>query len=414
MRSLAVTLFLIATSLIASAKNSYLFVWSGDDAKKASDFLAVLDADPSSPKYGQPVASVEVPGPGGTPHHTELEMPGGGFLLANAFEAGRTVLFDVRDPLHPAVATTFGDLDGYMHPHTYVRLANGDALATFQYHGGHGPKADGGGLVEFDSRGQFVRAGSAMDPSAKNELIRPYSLVVVPGLDRVVSTNTSMHFRDEAETRTIQVWQLSNLKLMKTIMLPDGPRKSQMLPGEPHLAADGKSVFVHTFSCGLYEVTGLEKSDPSVRQLTTFEGERCGVPLRLGHYWIQTLFSSHALAAYDISDLNHIHEVSRVTFDEKQKPHWIAADPSGRRIVLNSGEYGEHRIYMVNFDPKTGALTLDTRFRDPGSDKPGVSMDGKTWPHGFKGDAYPHGTVFSRSAPPSRKPPLVETTKNGE
>src|SRR5215472_1004370 len=162
MRPLAATLFLIVSSLIAQAqKNSYLFVWSGDDAKKASDFLAVLDADPSSPKYGQPVASVEVPGPSGTPHHTELEMPGGGFLLANAFEAGRTVLFDVRDPLHPAVATIFGDLGGYMHPHTYVRLAGGNVLATFQYHGGHDSKSDAGGLLEFNDRGHLVRAGSA-------------------------------------------------------------------------------------------------------------------------------------------------------------------------------------------------------------------------------------------------------------
>ncbi|HXZ31644.1 MAG TPA: hypothetical protein VEH30_05135 [Terriglobales bacterium] len=52
---------------------------------------------------------------------------------------------------------------------------------------------------------------------------------------------------------------------------------------------------------------------------------------------------------------------------------------------------------MVNFDPQAGALTLDSRFRDAGSDRAGVSMDGKSWPHGFKGDAYPHGTVFSRA-----------------
>jgi hypothetical protein len=132
--------------------------------------------------------------------------------------------------------------------------------------------------------------------------------------------------------------------------------------------------------------------------LKTFDGEVCAVPLRIGHYWVQTLFSAHALAAYDISDLGQVHEVSRVTFDEKQTPHWISADEDGRRIVLNSGEYGEHRIFMVNFDPQTGSLTLDTRFRDAGSERPGVSMDGKSWPHGFHGDAYPHGTVFSRSA----------------
>jgi hypothetical protein len=414
MRTLGLALFLaLAVTLSSAQKNSYLFVWSGDDAKKASDFLAVLDADPASPHYGQVVSSVAVPGPTGTPHHTELEMPEGGLLLANAFEAGRTVLFDLHDPLHPSFVTTFGDLDDYMHPHTYVRLADGSVLATFQYHGGHDPKSDGGGLLEFSDRGHLLRSGSAMDPAAKSELIRPYSLVVVPALDRVLSTNTSMHFQNESSTRTIQLWQLSNLKLLKTIVLPPGNHGTEQLPGEPHLLSDGKTVLVHTFSCGLYEVTGLDKSEPSVRQVTTFEGKFCGVPLRLGHYWIQTLSTVHALVACDISDLNHIREVSRVTFDEKQKPHWIAADPTGRRIVLNSGEYGEHRLYMVNFDPQTGALTLDTHFRDPGSDKPGVSMDGKSWPHGFKGDAYPHGTVFSRTAPANHKPPVVETTKNG-
>ena len=75
---------------------------------------------------------------------------------------------------------------------------NGDVLATFQYHGGHDPKSDGGGLVEFDEKGKLVRDSSAMDPAARNELIRPYSLVVVPSLDRVVSTNTSMHFKNDA------------------------------------------------------------------------------------------------------------------------------------------------------------------------------------------------------------------------
>jgi hypothetical protein len=386
--------------------NSYLFVWAGDDAKKSSDFLAVLDADPKSPHYGQTVASVAVPGPSGTPHHTESQMPDDGFLLANAFESGRTMLFDLHDPLHPSLATSFGDLDGYMHPHTYIRLPNGPVLATFQYHGGHDPKSDGGGLVEFDERGHVIRSGSAMDPAAKAELIRPYSLVALPALNRIVSTNSSMHFKSDGETRTVQLWRLSDLKLLRTIVLPAGPRGTeQEAPGEPLLLTDGKTVLIHTFSCGLYQLNGIDSDHPSVQHLKTFDGEECGVPLRIGHYWVQTLSSVHALAAYDISDPAHIREVSRVTLDEKQKPHWISADADNRRIVLNSGEYGEHRLFMINFDPQTGALTLDDHFRDPGSDKAGVSMDGKSWPHGFKGDAYPHGTVFSRSPVAPQPPP---------
>jgi hypothetical protein len=145
-------------------------------------------------------------------------------------------------------------------------------------------------------------------------------------------------------------------------------------------------------------LTGIATDEPSARLLKTFDGDQADVPLLIGHYWIQSLSSVHALAAYDISDLDHLREVSRLSFDEKQKPHWISADESGRRIVVNSGEYGEHRLFMVNFDPQTGALALDGRFRDAGSERAGVSMDGKSWPHGFKGDAYPHGTVFSRGA----------------
>ncbi|HXM19808.1 MAG TPA: hypothetical protein VN948_00910 [Terriglobales bacterium] len=335
--------------------NSYLFVWAGDDAKKSSDFLAVLDADSKSPHYGQVVASVAVPGPTGTPHHTEMEMPEDGFLLANAFESGRTMLFDLRQPLHPSLVASFGDLDGYMHPHTYVRLSDDHILATFQYHGGHEPKSDGGGLVEFDERGHFMRSSSAMDPAAKGELIRPYSLVVVPALDRIVSTNTSMHFKSDGETRTVQVWRLSDLKLLRTLVLPPGPRGTeQQAPGEPRLLADGKTVLVHTFGGGLYELDGIATDHPSVRHLKTFDGTQADVPLQISHYWIQTLSSVHALATYDISDLAHLREVSRLTFDDTQKPHWISADEDGRRIVLNSGEYGDHRLFIVNFDPQNG------------------------------------------------------------
>lgn len=405
MRNLRCLVLLLFCAIGGHAQsNSYLFVWAGDDSKKTSDFLAVLDADPKSPHYGQTVASVAVPGPSGIPHHTEAIMPADNFLLADAFESGRTELFDLHDPLHPSLATSFGDLDGYMHPHTYIRLPNNNVLATFQYRGGHDPKSDGGGIVEFEERGRVIRSGSAMDSAAKPELIRPYSLVAVPALDRVVSTNSSMHFKTDGETRTLQVWRLSDLKLLKTLVLPPGPRGTeQQSPGEPELLDDGKTVLVHTFLCGLYQLDGIETAKPTIHHLKTFDGEICAVPLRIGHYWVQTLFSAHAVAAYDISDLAHIREVSRITFDEKQKPHWISVDSNNRRIILNSGEYGEHRLFMINFDPRTGTLTLDKSFRDPGSDQAGVSMDGKSWPHGFKGDAYPHGTVFARSAAVSQK-----------
>ena len=403
MRHVCCAILLLCCATITLAQDtSYLFIWAGDDTKAGSDFLAVLDATPASPHYGRTVASVTVPGPTGTPHHTELEMPPGGFLWANAFGSGRSMLFDLREPLRPTLVTSFGDLDGYTHPHTYVRLPNGNVLATFQYRGAHGPKADGGGLVEVTPRGQLIRSSSAMDPGAAGELIRPYSLVVVPALDRVVTTNTAMH-EEDGNGRTVQLWRLPDLKLLRTLALPPGPGGSEHLnPGELKLLPDGRTILVHTFSCGLYELNGLEDDQLSARHRRTFDGVECAVPLRIGRFWVQTLTTARALASFDVSDLSRIREVSRLTFDDKQKPHWISAAEDGRRIVLNSGEYGDHRLFIANFDLESGALALDTRFRDPDSDRPGVSMDGKSWPHGFRGDAYAHGAVFSRQAAPSK------------
>jgi len=393
---LCVLISLLCVAATSAQKGTFLFIWAGDDAKAGSDFLAVLDADPDSPQYGRAVASVAVPGPSGGPHHTELEMPAGGFLMANAFGSGRSFIFDLREPLRPQLAGSFAEFDGFMHPHTYVRLPNGNVMATFQYRGAHGPQAQGGGLVEVTPRGGLVRSASAVDASAKKELIRPYSLLVLPSADRIVSTNTAMHEAD-GNSRTVQIWRLSDLKLLRTLALPPGPKGDEhQNPGEIKLLADGKTVMVHTFSCGLYQLDGAETDQPQVRHRRTFEGKDCAVPLRIGAFWVQTLQSAHALASYDLTDPSNIKEVSRITFDDKQKPHWIAADESGRRIVMNSGEYGEHRLFIVNFDPKSGALQIDERFRDPGSNRPGISMDGKTWPHGFKGDAYAHGAVFSR------------------
>ena len=77
MRHLLVTI-LAAAALACSAPapvGSYLFVWVGDRDRKASDFLGVIDANPSSPKYGAIVASLATGESGSLPHHTEQEMP---------------------------------------------------------------------------------------------------------------------------------------------------------------------------------------------------------------------------------------------------------------------------------------------------------------------------------------------------
>lgn len=53
-----------------------------------------------------------------------------------------------------------------------------------------------GGLVEIDDEGKVVRASSNADPSFQDALLTPYGLVILPEIDRIVSTNSSMHQED--------------------------------------------------------------------------------------------------------------------------------------------------------------------------------------------------------------------------
>jgi hypothetical protein len=394
---------------------SYLFIWAGDSAGKASDFLAVIDATPTSPRYGEVVASIPTGVAGAHPHHTEGEMPANGHLLANGFHAGRTWLFDLTNPLTPKILTSFGDLGGYSHPHTYVRTAKGHVLATFQYQaipgdtdmhqtGGTMSMSDPiehttGGIVEMDERGRLIRSGDARDASIDQKHIYPYSVLPMPKMNRAVSTTTDMNEADTlATSEWVQLWRLSDLKLLESIALKPGPRGNEnRYTGEPRLLPDGKSVYIHTFNCGLYLLRDIDRPRPAATFVMAFEGANCGVPLLAGHYWIQPVPEAHALLSMDITDPMHPREVSRVKLDDDEWPHWISMDHAGRRVVMNSGGYGKtDRVYVVNFNPANGDLKLDDKFRDKGSDMPGISMRGRTWPHGFVGKALPHGTVFSR------------------
>ena len=196
----------------------------------------------------------------------------------------------------------------------------------------------------------------------------------------------------------IQLWRLSDLKLKRTIALEPGPGgKENLLTGEPRLLPDGKSVYIHTFECGLYLVRGVENDSPTVKFVRSFKGRYCGVPILTGNYWLQPVPDEHALVSFDITDPENPKEVSRVVLSDDEGGHWTAIDPSGTRIVYNSSGYTKgNRLYVMNLDRATGKLALDEKFADSGDHKPGIDMNGKTWPHGFKGNAAPHGTVFSR------------------
>lgn len=376
--------------------SEYLYLWTGSLDSAAPDFLAVLDVTPDSARYGALVTTLPVGSGNNGPHHSEHELAADRQLFVNGFGTGKSFIFDLEDASRPRLAGEFGDQAGFSHPHSFLRLPNGNVLATFQMRhdsSGAGP----GGLVEMTPAGAIVRSSPAGGPGVDRGL-RVYSGAIVPALDRIVTSTTDMDLKNPYRANQVQVWRLSDLALLHTITLPDGPLGDESdLTAEPRLLADGRTVMVSTFNCGLYLLDGIEGDQPTGRLVASFprrERTYCAIPVVAGSYWITTVPAYPGVVSLDISDPARPRELSRLTLEAGDVPHWIALEPSGRRLVITGyGALGS-RVLLATFDAATGGLALDQRFRSPGAARPGFDLLGP-WPHGASGAGRPHGAVFS-------------------
>ena len=392
--------FLMGTARLAAQSApapEYLYLWTASADSTQPDFLAVLDVTEDSMRYGRIVTTLPVPGLGNGPHHTEHELSADRQLFANGYGSGQTFVFDLSDPARPRLAGQFEAIEGYHHPHSFLRLPGGNVLTTFQMR--HGP--DGvtpGGLVELTPTGEPVRSSSADTPGLDPET-RVYSAGIVPALDRIVTTTTDME-KDYEASRQLQIWRLSDLAPLHTITLPDGPAGDEsMLTAEPRVLADGRTVLVSTFSCSLYLMEGLETEAPSARLVATFPRKPdtyCAIPVIVGNYYLVTVPAWSAVVSLDISDPAAPREVSRLTLGPDDVPHWISVSANRRRVAITGYGAMQHRVLIARFDSETGELALDERFREEGAAEPGFVLDDETWPHGGNADGIPHGAVFSR------------------
>lgn len=378
-----------------AALPSHLYVWTASADTMRGSVLAAFDIRPGMADDQRLAAMLPVGTPSRGAHHTEHALGADGLLFANAFGSGRTFLFHLRDPRAPRLLHAFGAVGPYSHPHSYERLPNGHTLATFQ------SKLDGrlpGGLVELDRDGRPIRWASAAPPAADSAEIVPYSLVAMPALDRVVSTST--HMVEDIGVH-VQVWRLSDLRLLHTLRVPLEPAATDhdahaghdaerhRLPGEPRVLADGRTVMFGTFTCGLYHIAGLDTDTPRVVFSRAFPGGDCAVPVVVGRYWIQTVPELHALVALDVSDPAAPVEASRLVLGKEATPHWLAADASGRLLVTTSASREDPTLRFVRFDPATGVLSHD-------AGRPAIDLRRVRWPDGFSGLVVPHGSVFAR------------------
>ncbi len=100
--------------------------------------------------------------------------------------------------------------------------------------------------------------------------IQPYGLLVLEKLDRVVTTSAPM-LSVKAPTHVIQIWRLSDLKLLQMIDLkPAVHGVAAESADDAAVLDDGTTVIVKTARCGLFaltDVNALAGEDPPAWEL---------------------------------------------------------------------------------------------------------------------------------------------------
>jgi hypothetical protein len=381
----------------------YIFAWAYDIDERAEDtnFLAVIDADPLSATYATVVATMPTRMIGGMPHHTEQIAPPNGWpLFANSFHAGRTFLLDLNDPLAPRIAGEAAVVPGYHMPHSFYRLSDGRVLATLQF-GDDSVAGRPGGVALFAADGSLLRTASSRDDAFAGAPIRTYSADISEATDRAITVSSPMGTERTADV--IQLWRLSDLTLLRTLPLPVMTADtSYHYPFEVRFLPGGGEAVLNTWYCGFYHLDGVDGDSPTIERVASPDHPRyngCGVPLLIGHWWIMPIESTHEIVVYDVSDPRRPRHVHALSTDSTFVPHWSSRDPGSDRLVFPTESPDDARILLARFDSITGALAWDDSFRDPASDRLGVSLRRDEWPHGATGPAAPHGVVFGGGRP---------------
>jgi hypothetical protein len=409
----------------------YLVVWAGDADRKDSDFLAVVNANPSSRKYGHVIATVPVKSRGNEPQELNDSFRYDGRVFASGVLTNRIFLFDLKDPEAPRLGGVT-DLTGrrYWAPRGISSLSNGHVVVACPdraHHVGLPREVTGapGGLIELDANGRVVREITAGSDDSRGYVIAPSGITTAAGARKVVTTSHAHGYAASSRGEpvpgiTVQFRKPSDLALRNTVVLDAGPRGEENLgPLTVRGMRRQPVVYVNTHEGGaLYVSDSAGIDDPAFR--LAFDFGAGSFPVGAGitpndRYYVTALSGKQQVVMLDLADPLRPRLVSSVRLDRDPDPEGkgsrrprtggpggLAMASDGSRVAV--ADYtadvptyqrdGDHRLYMLRIDADSGQLRVDTSFRDEGTDEVGLDFDRAKWPHGATGPARPRGLLF--------------------
>jgi hypothetical protein len=411
----------------------YLIVWAGDADRQNSDFLAVLDADPTSASYGKVLRTYPVRSRGNEPNALTAAPRADRRVFATALLTNRTFVFDLRQPLAGRLlhADEPDSRRRLWAPQEPVSLPNGRVVVACsdpaRYRGeAREVVTAAGGILELTSDGHPGREVSAADASARGLLFAPTGAAIMAAGGRLVTTSNAHGYAATTEGErmpgiSVQIWRLEDLALLKTLGLEAGPRGEENLgPLTARVMRRKPFVYVNTEGGGLYASDSVQTDVATFRLVFDLGTGVLGGGAALtpdDRFYVVALAGRNRVAALDLADPWNPKAVSSVRFDRdpadssrsrRGGPSTLVMSADGTRVAVSDytvdvpGYFqdGDHRVYMLRLDPTTGRLRIDGAFVDELTGEVGVDFNRTRWAHGETGPARPKGLLFVTPEPP--------------
>ncbi len=370
----------------AGERAKTLYIWAGDQARIAPDFLAVINFDEESPDYGQVITTVPIPGPGSAgnePHHCHLSadkniLACGGLLSLLRGQNG-IFFFDVREAREPKfLFSTTGSLSSITDD--FLPLEKGGFLVTqMGSHTGGTP----GRVAEFDSQLNLIGEWPAKPPLRG---FNPHGISARPELNLMVTSDfmmpaTSLNIvaRDPELRGSIRVWNFEKRSIVRTIQIPGaiGTMDVKLIPGDPKGRAftagmfDGLVYLVDTRKGTAEVVFDCENIVPHVEVPVRGGMVQLLAMPKSGDRLLFASFQAGQVGMLDVSDPAHPFQTGIVNLGEAAGPHAIALTDDDNRLVvvdyfLNEDNFGkihlegDHHVHVVRVSQDH--LELDSRF----------------------------------------------------
>jgi DNA-binding beta-propeller fold protein YncE len=396
-----------------------LYIWAQDQAHVAPDFLAVIDFDEQSPKYGEVINVVPLPPPGNIgnePHHCHLNsnktILGCGGLLSLLKNQNGIFFFDVSDAKHPRFLFSTKAVESSMTD-DFLPIENGGFLISQM---GSSTGMAPGRIAEFDGHMHFVANHfgtfslfEEWPTSPPLDGFNPHGISARPDMnlmmtsDFILPSSTLMGSMGPVLRGSVRIWNYRERRITKTIDLfaPDGtPAQGtmdvKMLPRDPHGYGytsgmfDGHIYLIDPAGSGV-PVFDLSKVKPHVdTPVPGGMGQIMATP-QSGDRLIVGTFMAGQIVMLDTTDRFSPKQISVVSFGANAGPHNIVLSEDDSRLVvtdyfLNEDAAGiihfegDHKVHVLKVTHNT--LTEDKRFK----------LDFNT---AFKtGPARPHGIAM--------------------